>query len=113
MDRTDIDIIVALLDHDSTVHELSKTLYKTTDQHALGKHNSFLRYRLGQLASEGLVRRYDDGSGRSIYRVPVEDMILGRARLVIDSGKGQTSLNLGQVLVTEKDGNRQILVLKW
>jgi len=113
MDRTDVDILVALLDHESTVHELSKALYKTTDQHALRKHNSFLRYRLGQLATEGLVLRYERPGGKSVYRVPVEEMALGKARLVIQNGAGEVSLNVGKVLVTQKDGNRQILVLKW
>jgi hypothetical protein len=113
MDRADIDIIIALLDRESTIHELAKTMYKTTDQYVLKKHSTFLRYRLGQLATQGLVRRTDRGDGVALFRVPIEDMALGKARLVIQNGTGQITLDVGKVLVTQKDGDRQILVLKW
>lgn len=120
MDETDRDIILALLDREQTAHQLAKTLYKTTDVWELRRHYSFLRYRLGRLAEDGLVRKrvrkrrapvVGERQG-STYYVPLEDMASGKAKLVIENGTGTTTLDVGQVLVTEtKDGDRRILIL--
>ena len=63
MDPLDRDILLALLTREQTVHQLSKTLYRTTDQTALRGHNSTLTYRLGKLAQEGLVRKKEGRPG--------------------------------------------------
>lgn len=108
MDEKDRDIILSLLDGDKTIHQLSRTLFKTEDQWELRKHNSFLRYRLGRLEQDGLVRR----QGKS-FHVPREDMTIGKARLIIDNGRERIELEMGKILVTEKkDGDRQILLLE-
>lgn len=110
MDAVDRDIILSLLEAEKSVHQLSKAIFKTEDQHELRKHNSFMRYRLGRLAQDGLVRRRD---GRhAVYYVPREDMLYGTARLMIDNGESSIELKMGKVLVTEKDGDKRILLLE-
>ena len=109
MDESDRDIIDALLTREQTVHELSKTLFKTDDAWELRKHYSFLRYRLGRLAEDGLVRRR--GGRKAVYYVPLEDLMYGKARLLVDNGSNVIELELGKVLVTEKDGEIQTVLL--
>jgi predicted transcriptional regulator len=101
MDALDSRIIQALLTREATIHELSKVL---------SKRDSALRYRIGQLATEGLVRRKGDGK-RSVYFVPLDSITYGKAKLVVATKGGTITLDLGPVLVTERDGLRQIVVL--
>jgi hypothetical protein len=110
MDPFDAKIIGALLAAEQTVHQLSKRLYRTEDQRALRGHNSTLRYRLGRLAEDGLVRRRPGRHGT--YYVPLGDLIYGTARVVVRSNGSEMSLDLGRVLVTETSGKRQLIVLE-
>lgn len=111
MDETDRDIVEALLTREQTAHELSKTLFKTEDQSELRKHYSFLRYRLGRLAEDGLVRRRD--ARKALYYVPLEDLTYGKARIVIDNGRQSIEFDIGKVIVTEKDGEvTRVLLLQ-
>lgn len=110
MDSVDRDIVLALLTREQTIHELSKVMLKTSDQHALRAYNSFLRYRLSRLAEDGIVRRRQ--AVRGVYYVPVEDMILGRATLTVQRKKERLVVEIGDVLVTQRDGLHQIVVLK-
>ena len=107
MDTVDVKIVTALLDKERSPHELAKVLYPGSDDWELRKKASFLRYRLGRLAKDGLVRQ----TGRA-YRVPLEEMIMGSAKLLVKNGSESFSLDFGKVLVTQdKTGDRQILVL--
>ena len=110
MDPLDRVIIEALLDRDQTVHELSKTIYKTSDQTALRGHNSTLRYRLRSLAEDGLVRKREGRHGR--YFVPLDDIVYGHAKVVVQRGRESLEIDLGKVLVTQRDGVNQVLTLK-
>lgn len=122
MDETDRDIIESLLDREQSIHELAKTLFKTTDRQVLRKRYTFLRYRIGRLAEDGLIRKRKDTGrttrrgesvGRAVYYVPLEDMIYGKARLLVDNGTANIiELELGKVLVTEKDGEQRVLLLQ-
>lgn len=112
MDSTDRDVVEALLERDLTVHELAKTMFKTTDRHELKKHSSFLRYRLGSLAQDGLVQRRETPDRRTVYHVPLESMSYGRGKIVIQDKRGAITLDLGKVLVTQVNGTQQILVLR-
>lgn len=111
MDETDRDIIEALLEKEHTAHELAKILFKTEDQRELRKHYTFLKYRLGRLAEDGLVRRrnYKPAS----YFVPLEDLLIGRARIVVDNGSETIELQIGKVIVVEHEGEvSRVLLLQ-
>jgi len=103
MDSVDRDLVLALLAKEQTIHQLSKRL---------GKRDSFLRYRLGRLAEDGLVRKRNHGE-KGTYFVPLDSITYGKARLVVTvSEKGAPiAVELGPVLVTDHDGTRQVIVL--
>jgi DNA-binding transcriptional ArsR family regulator len=102
MDALDSRIIQALLTREATIHDLSKVL---------SKRDSALRYRIGQLAAEGLVRKRGDGK-RSVYFVPLKSITYGKAKLIVTTkGGGTVTLDLGSVFVTERDGLHQVVVL--
>jgi len=110
MDRKDAEIIDALLNRESTVHELSKALFKTRDQHALRRHNSFLRYRLGKLVDDGLVRCRRQPDGRSTFSVPLEHIAYGPATVVVHHNGSPMAFDLGRALVTDTNGKRRVLI---
>lgn len=110
MDDLDRRIIEALLERERTIHQLSKLLYKTEDQYALRGHNSTLRYRLGRLAEDGLVRKRDGRHGA--YHVPLDKITYGKAKLTVRGRGGSLEVELGDVLYTEANGRRQIVFLQ-
>ena len=111
MDETDRDIIEALLDREQSAHELAKAMFKTTDRHELRKRYTFLKYRLGRLAEDGLVRRRDYKPAK--YYVPLEDLTYGKAKIVVNNGSQVIELQLGKVLVVEKEGEvTRVLLLQ-
>lgn len=101
MDQFDSRIIQALLTRPATIHELSKVL---------SKRDSAIRYRLGRLAEEGLVRKRSNGE-KGIYYVPLDEITYGKARIVVATRGGPVTADLGPVLVTDRDGLRQVIVL--
>jgi len=110
MDDMDRRIIEALLDRERTIHQLSKLLYKTEDQYALRGHNSTLRYRLGRLAEDGLVRKREGRHGP--YYVPLDAITNGDAHLTVTGKGGTLEVELGQVLYTEVNGRRNLVFLE-
>lgn len=110
MDPLDKTIIESLLEKERTIHQLSKLLYKTTDQYALRGHNSTLRYRLGRLAEDGLVRKRAGRHGT--YYVPLDTITYGKAKLTIRGRGGSLDVEMGNVLYTETNGNRQVVFLQ-
>jgi DNA-binding transcriptional ArsR family regulator len=111
MDRKDTEIIDALLTREGTVHEVSKAVYKTRDQNALRRHNSFVRYRLRKLVEDGLVRRRPRKDGKSVYFVPLGDITYGEATVVVRQNGASLAVDLGRALITDKKGGeRRILI---
>jgi hypothetical protein len=110
MEPVDREILLALLDREQTVHQLSKTIYKTADQYALRGHNSTLTYRLGKLAQEGLVRKREGRSGP--YYVPLDNITYGRATVVVKGKGGTLNVEMGRVLYTDSNGHRNLIFLE-
>jgi len=110
MDALDRQILLALLERERTVHDLSKTIYRTSDQRALRGHNSTLTYRLGRLAQEGLVRKREGRHGQ--YFVPLAEITRGRATLVVNGRGGNLKLDMGDVLYTAVNGHRNLVFLE-
>lgn len=108
MDLLDRQIVLALLDREQSIHQLSKTLYKTTDQWALRRYNSTLRYRLEALSEEGVVRKRDGWHGP--YYVPLGDLGVGEGTLrIVDRGGTETVAPMGRVLVSYKETGERVL----
>ncbi|MHA1667578.1 MAG: hypothetical protein ACTSUR_02875 [Candidatus Heimdallarchaeaceae archaeon] len=101
IDEIDIKMFeIIKREKECTTTQIAKELFSPKDDYELRKKDVFIRKRLNKWVEVGLIEKVEN-NGKSFYKIPLENIIFGKASIVVENEEKRVDIDIGNAMVVK------------